>query len=137
MVCHESCNLSYDDELSGCWCMDGDTCRICGHPLNQHSHFGWIKIEYEEDAIIINDYKKKKFENAEEEKRECEEAAAKIVERIKAEDEKINYYTKSISQLYSELEKIAIVGYNESYEAFIKETIKSTSSRGDLSNKQK
>ena len=56
-------------------------------------------------------------------------AADQIVERIKAEDEKIKNYTKSISQLYSELEEIAIVGYNESYDAFIKETIKSTSTR--------
>lgn len=103
-VCHESCNLDHDSELTECWCMEGDTCRICGHSVNQHSHFGWTKIEYYEDAIKIDDWKKKKFEDAEEIKRECKAAAEKVIEKIKAEDEKINYYTKSISQLYSELE---------------------------------
>jgi hypothetical protein len=34
MVCHDGCFLGYDADLKGCWCMDGDICRICGHHAN-------------------------------------------------------------------------------------------------------
>jgi hypothetical protein len=57
-ICHESCSLNYDSDLTACLAINGDTCNVCGHHVNQHSHFGWIKIEYEEDAIKIDDWKK-------------------------------------------------------------------------------
>lgn len=57
-ICHENCDLGFDQNIIECECFDGDTCRICGHHESLHSYFGWIKIMYEEDVIKIDDLKK-------------------------------------------------------------------------------
>ncbi|KAH7401648.1 hypothetical protein BKA66DRAFT_451131 [Pyrenochaeta sp. MPI-SDFR-AT-0127] len=58
-LCHSPCylqNIQVDDigvsGLKGCWAMNGETCRICGHPWTTHLH---IKYEYENGTMEIDD----------------------------------------------------------------------------------
>lgn len=60
-ICHEDCDVGHDQDLKGCWCIDGDHCRVCGCHVSQHSHVGWKAEQFFEDLVEIDQGKKDKF----------------------------------------------------------------------------
>eukprot|EP00484_Ammonia_sp_Unknown_P020753 CAMPEP_0197024238 /NCGR_PEP_ID=MMETSP1384-20130603/4838_1 /TAXON_ID=29189 /ORGANISM="Ammonia sp." /LENGTH=703 /DNA_ID=CAMNT_0042452591 /DNA_START=38 /DNA_END=2149 /DNA_ORIENTATION=+ len=136
-VCHIDCGLSYGDELNGCACASGSSCNRCGCSMSSHAHLGWKRREKKVWVSNVNEDMKFKFMNAQQQQRELARRKDDLKKKLTTLEQKRDQCAKDIRQKYSELEHIAIIGYNESFEQYMMECKKAVEKDDGLTRQEK
>ena len=121
ITCHSNCEIVNDDEKSKCNIMDKNGfCTICPKKCkwNEHKNRNYILKEiHEENIIILEDLKKRYFDN-----KNKIEMKKKLFNETKEEIMKINdeciKNKELIDVILKKIENIALKGNIESYEEF-------------------
>ena len=136
--CHINCGLSYGTNLTHCSASgSGGMCRHCGCSMSSHCHLGWKQKQKVVWVENVNQQMKLKYMDAQQRKKEIEKRKQKLNRKLIELERTRDKCAKDIQQRYRELEQIAIIGYNESFELYMKECKKAVEKDEKLTKEEK
>eukprot|EP00486_Rosalina_sp_Unknown_P015012 CAMPEP_0201593372 /NCGR_PEP_ID=MMETSP0190_2-20130828/190990_1 /ASSEMBLY_ACC=CAM_ASM_000263 /TAXON_ID=37353 /ORGANISM="Rosalina sp." /LENGTH=747 /DNA_ID=CAMNT_0048052525 /DNA_START=91 /DNA_END=2335 /DNA_ORIENTATION=+ len=136
--CHIDCGLNYGHNLTSCAASGtGGICRQCGCSMSIHCHMGWKQKSKTVWVTNVNQKMKVEFMDAQQKKKAIEKRKRELKTKLTKLEKKRDRCAEDIRQKYAELEKIAIIGYNESFELYMKECKKAVEKDEKLTKEQK
>jgi hypothetical protein len=136
-VCHIDCGLNYGDDLNGCACASGGSCYECGCSISSHCHLGWERKVKQVWVDNVNNDMKFKYMDAQQQQQKLSKRKDELKQKLLTLESKRDQCAKDIRQKYNELEKIAIIGYNESFEQYMIECKRAVEKDEKLTKEQK
>ncbi|KAJ7763599.1 hypothetical protein DFH07DRAFT_939252 [Mycena maculata] len=122
-VCHERCDLDFSldpAKLRHCKALGGfmailfphmgTECRVCQHPLEQHSHWRAVWKEHEETQIRVDEGMKAKWESAKEGKAKHEAAVEAMRQALADVDRVVEGKMVKLADLAEEYGKMSLSG---------------------------
>lgn len=127
--CHNPCYLPYGTDIKHCNSMrtnpnNNEIKCICNHNVEFHSHTHSFPIEKIKIISEIDQIMKGKYDDSKEKENLLNNEINKIENELNNVINERNNQIKKIQNIYVELESIAIIGLNHSFENYVKQCIK-------------
>ena len=135
--CHNPCGLSYGDNIEWCAAIGSDGKCSCGHSAAYHSHTYNFPVKKTRTLKKVDYKAKAKHEAALADEAKYDKEIAQLDGELRNIVKKREKQIELIQQSYKELEEMAIIGYNDSFESYVQQCKDAVNVDVDIPEEQK
>merc|ERR1719335_1050125 len=97
--------------------------RTCHCHYSDHAHVGWELLPVQKTVHHDDPHKKKRYFTAKEKEAELTKQREAFMKELEDEKKNVTELQEKIQNAYQEIARMAILGYNDSYEAYVESVI--------------